>query len=58
MEAYVILEHDTMFMDDITLYEVLDVSHHIFGMQLGGSESKVKSVLRFSEEDRNIIGWS
>ena len=39
-------------MDDITLYEVLDVSHHIFGMQLGGSESKVKSVLRFTEEDR------
>ena len=34
------------------MYEVLDVSHHIFGMQLGGSESKVKSVLRFTEEDR------
>ena len=48
MEAYVILEHDTiMFMDHITLYEVLDDSHH-----MGGSESKVKSVLRFTEEDR------
>ncbi len=38
-------------MDDTTLYEVLDVSHHISGKQLGGPESKVKSVLRFTEED-------
>jgi hypothetical protein len=53
MEANVILEHDTiMFMDDTTLYETLDVSHHISGMQLGSSWSKVKSVLRFTEEDR------
>ena len=52
METNVILEHDTlMFMDDTTLYEVLDVSHHISGKQLGGAESKVKSVLRFTEED-------
>jgi hypothetical protein len=27
----------------LTLYEVLDVSHHISGMQLGGSGRKVKS---------------
>jgi hypothetical protein len=53
MEANVILEHDTiMFMDATTLYEVLYVSHRISGMQLGGSGSKVKSVLRFTEEDR------
>ena len=52
METNVILEHETlMFMDDTTLYEVLDVSHHISGKQLGGAESKVKSVLRFTEED-------
>ena len=52
METNVILEHDTlMFMDDTTLYEVLDVRHHISGKQLGGAESKVKSVLRFTEED-------
>ena len=45
METNVILEHDTlMFMDDTTLYEVLDVRNHISGKQLGGAESKVKSV--------------
>jgi hypothetical protein len=27
-------------------------AHHISGMQLGGSGNKVKSVLRFTEEDR------
>jgi hypothetical protein len=27
-------------------------AHHISGMQLGGCGSKVKSVLRFTEEDR------
>ncbi len=56
METNVILQYDTlMFMDDTTLYEVLDVSHHISGKRLGGLESKVKSVLRFTEKDNDGV---
>ena len=41
-EGHVVIEDETiMFMDDTTMFEVLDVSGHISGTEIGGLPSKV-----------------
>jgi hypothetical protein len=41
-EGHVVIEDDTiMFMDDTTMYEVLDVTDHVSGTEIGGLPRKV-----------------
>jgi hypothetical protein len=52
-EAFAIIEDDTiMFMDDSTLYEVLDVSDHISGMPIGGLLGEINMVVKFTEDEK------
>ena len=44
-EACVVIEDETMFMDDTTMFEVLDVTGHISGTKIGGLPSNVKVVI-------------
>ena len=51
-ETFAIIEDDTiMFMDDSTLYEVLDVSNHISGMPIGGLLGEINMVVKFTEDE-------
>ena len=43
-EGHVVIEDETMFMDDTTMFEVLDVTGHISGTEIGGLPSKVNKV--------------
>ena len=55
-EACAIIEDDTiMFMDDSTLYEVLDVSNHISGMPIGGLLGKINRVVKFTEDEKMTL---
>jgi hypothetical protein len=55
-EACAIIEDDTMmFMDDSTLYEVLDVSSHISGMPIGGLLRKINRVVKFTEDEKMTL---
>ena len=52
-EAFAIIEDDTiMFMDDSTLYEVLDVSNHMSGMPIGGLLGEINMVVKFTEDEK------
>ncbi len=55
-EAWVVIDDDTiMFMDDITLYESLEVSTHISGMPIGGLSEKFNLVVIFTEDERMAL---
>jgi hypothetical protein len=55
-EACAIIEDDTiMFMDDSTLYKVLDVSNHISGMPIGGLLGKINRVVKFTEDEKIML---
>ena len=38
-----------IFMDDSTLYEVIDVTNHVSGNCIGNSQSTVNNIIRFME---------
>ena len=49
-EACAVDENDViMFMDDSTLYEVLDVSTHTSGLPIGGSLGKIHRIVKFTD---------
>ncbi len=47
-ENIFLIADDVMFMDDTTLYEVLDVSSHVSGTQIGGLFGKVNRARKFT----------
>ena len=51
-EGCVVIEDETMFMDDTTMFEVLDVTDHISGTERGGLSSKVNKVKKFADEEK------
>ena len=52
-EGHVVIEDETiMFMDDTTMFEVLDVTGHISGTEIGGLPSKVNKVKEFADEEK------
>ena len=51
-EGHVVIEDETMFMDDTTMFEVLDVSGHISGTEIGGLPSMVNKVQKFTIEEK------
>ena len=52
-EGRVLIEDKTiMFMDDTTMFEVLDVTGHISGTEIGGLPSKVNKVQKFADEKK------
>ena len=38
-----------IFMDDTTLYEIIDVTNHVSGNCIGNSQSSVNNIIRFME---------
>jgi hypothetical protein len=44
-----------MFMDDSTLYEVLDVSNHISGMPIADLLGKINRVVKFTEGEKMTL---
>ena len=44
-----------MFLDDSTLYEVLDVSAHIPGMPIGGLLGKNNRIVKFTEDEKMVL---
>ena len=42
----------SMFMDDTTLSEVLDISNHLTGRSIGNNQRNVDSVIQFPIEER------
>ena len=52
-EGYVIEDETIMFMDDTTMFEVLNhVTGHILGTEIGGLSSKVNNVKKFADEEK------
>ena len=52
-EGHVVIEDETiMFMDDTTMFEVLDVTGHISGTEIGSLPSKVNKVKEFADEEK------
>ena len=52
-EGHVVIEDETiMFMDDTTKCEVLDVTGHISGTEIGGLPSKVNKVKKFTDDKK------
>jgi uncharacterized spore protein YtfJ len=52
-EGQLVIENGTiMFMDDSTLYEVLDVTNHVLGTQIGCLPRKVKRVQKFTNDEK------
>ena len=41
-----------IFMDDTTLSEVIDVTNHVSGNCIGNSQSTVKNIIRFTENEQ------
>ena len=46
------VENMSMFMDDTTLSEVLDISNHLTGRSIGNTQRNVDSVVKFAIEER------
>ena len=46
-EGYVIADETIMFMDDTTMFEVLDMTGPISGTEIGSLSSKVNKVKKF-----------
>ena len=46
------VENMSMFMDDTTLSEVLDISNHLTGRSIGNNQRNVDSVVQFAIEER------
>ena len=40
-----------MFMDDTTLSEVIDVSHHLGGIPIGNTQMNVDKVVQFAKDE-------
>ena len=51
-EGYVIADETIMFMDDTTMFEVLDVTSHISGTEIGSLSSKVNKVKKFADGEK------
>ena len=52
-EGHVVIEGETiMFVDDTTMFEVLDVKGHISGTEIGGLPSEVDKVKKFAGEEK------
>ena len=55
-EACAVVDDDIiMFIDDSTLYEVLDVSTHISGMPIGGLLGKVNRIVKFTKDEKMVL---
>ena len=55
-EACAIVENVIiMFMDDSTLYEVLDVPSHTSGMPIGGLFWKINRIFKFTEDEKVVL---
>ena len=55
-EGHVVSEDETMmFMDDTTMFVVLDVTAHNSGTEIVGLPSKVNKVKKFADEEKTEL---
>ena len=47
----------SMFMDDTTMSEVLNVSDHISGESIGSSQRNLESVLQFTNDENRQLNF-
>ena len=45
-------QYTTMFMDDTTMSEVIDISNHLTNNQIGNIQGKVDSAVKFAADER------
>ena len=44
-----------IYMDDSTLSEILDVSHHVSGEQIGNKQDQQNAVIEWSEDQEMVL---
>ena len=45
-------EDTTLFVDDTTMFEVIDTHQHVTGVQIGNTQSKINRIIQFTENER------
>ena len=46
-----------MFMDDTTLYEIINIQNHISGTEIGNTQAKMNRLIRFTEGERMELNF-